>query len=426
MAGRRTALAAAIAAGLSLLASGAGVGQSNGVATPATAAQIEQGRYLVVLGDCEACHDRPGGPPLAGGLPLNTPFGTIYSANITPDRDTGIGAWSEEAFYRAMHEGRNAAGSHLYPAFPYPYYTRLSRADVDAIRAYLLTRPAVSYRPPANKLPFPISIRAAVGVWNWLYFKAGDYRPDPAHDAVWNRGAFLVTGPGHCGACHTPKSFLGGDRRTEALQGGVLDNWFAPDLNGDAHGGLAAWTVADIVEFLKTGRNARANASASMSDVITHSTSQMNDADLTAIATYLKSLPAAKAPPASGAPDAATMRAGQAIFVDNCSACHRADGSGTPRWFPPLKGDANLQSSNPTTIVRFILNGTATAPTATRPTPLAMPAFAWKLDDRQVAAVATYVRNSWGNAAPPVTAGEVGKLRRKVAAHPIRKPPEKA
>ncbi|HEY1753209.1 MAG TPA: cytochrome c [Caulobacteraceae bacterium] len=422
---RALALAAAVA-GLAMTAPGAGQPVAP-PATPAVNPQVEEGRYLAALGDCESCHDRPGGQKLAGGLPLNTPFGVIYSANITPDRDTGIGAWSEADFYRAMHEGRNNHNAHLYPAFPYAYFTRMSRAEVDAIRAYLMAQPAVSYRPRANRLPFPLSIRALVGVWNWLYFKPGDFQPAAGQSAAWNRGAYIVEGPGHCGACHTPKTFLGGDKQQQALQGGQLDNWFAPDLNGDARGGLADWTTADIVEFLKTGRNARSSASGSMSDVIVHSTSQMNDGDLAAVATYLKSLPAAKAAaPAPAAPDPAAMQAGAALYLDNCAACHRADGAGVPREFPPLKGNSNVQTGNPTTVDRFILSGTESTATDARPTPLAMPSFAWKLTDAEIADVATYIRNSWGNAAPPVSAGDVAKLRGKVAAHPVRKPSEKA
>jgi mono/diheme cytochrome c family protein len=399
------------------------------VPAPAAApvpSQVDRGRYLVVLGDCESCHDRPGGQKLAGGLALNTPFGVIYSANITPDRQTGIGGWSEADFYRAMHEGKDDRNAHLYPAFPYPQFTRMPRADVDAIRAFLMTQPAVSYRPPANRLPFPLSIRALVGVWNWLYFKPGDFQPTAGQSAAWNRGAYIVNGPGHCASCHTPKTILGGDKQSQFLQGGLLDNWFAPDLNGDPRGGLAAWTAADIVEFLKTGRNARTSASGSMSDVITHSTSQMSDADLAAVAGYLKSLPSAKGAPAAAHLDPAAMRAGQALYRDNCAACHRADGSGVAREFPPLRQNSNVQSSDPTTLDRFILSGTETAATDARPTPFAMPSFAWKLTDREIADVATYVRNSWGNAAPAVSAGDVAKLRHKVAAHPIRKPSETA
>lgn len=414
------ALAAALV-GVALTAPGASQ-TSPPAPVPAAPSQVDRGRYLAVLGDCESCHDRPGGQKLAGGLPLNTPFGIIYSANITPDRDTGIGGWSEADFYRAMHEGRDDQKTHLYPAFPYPYFTRMSRADVDAIRAYLMTQPTASYRPPTNRLPFPLTIRALIGFWNWLYFKPGDFQATAGQSPQWNRGAYIVNGAGHCAACHTPKSFLGGDQQARFLQGGLLDNWFAPNLNGDARDGLADWTAADITEFLKTGRNTRTSASGAMSDVIAHSTSQMTDADLAAVAAYLKSLPAAKPAPAASNPDPAAMRAGEALYVDNCAACHRADGAGVPREFPPLRGNSNVQSADPTTIDHFMLTGTQATATDARPTALAMPSFAWKLSNREIADIATYIRNSWGNSAPPVSASQVGKLRDKVAAHPIRKP----
>ncbi len=223
----------------------------------------------------------------------------------------------------------------------------------------------------------------------------------------------FVTGPGHCGACHTPKNFLSGDEYDKALQGGLLDNWLAPNLNGDAHGGLAAWSEADIVEFLKTGRNAKASAGASMTLVIQHSTSNMGEQDLGAIATYIKSLPAALPPPSPSSLDPRAMAAGAAIYRDACAACHRADGQGVSQAFPSLAGDALLQSRDPTTINRYILSGTPTATTPAKPTPLAMPAFAWKLSDQQIADVATYIRNSWGNIAPPVSPGQVAGLRRK-------------
>jgi len=390
-------------------------------APSADPALIEQGRYLVVLGDCASCHTRPGGQPFAGGLPLETPFGAIYSANITPDKDSGIGAWLEADFYRSMHEGRDDQNHHLYPAMPYPYYTLAPRAEVDAIRAYLMSLKPVGYTPPANTLPFPLNIRWGLTFWNWLYLKEGTWRLVSGRTAQWNRGAYIVEGLGHCGACHTPKTLAMGDKRDDALRGGVIDNWFASDLNGGRRGGLGSWTGADIVEFLKTGRNARSSASGSMSLVVQVSTSKMTDPDLAAIAVYLKSLPAAKVANPAG-PKTAVMTAGRAIYVDECSACHKMNGAGVPRFFPPLAGNANVQSSDPTTLDRFILTGTQAAATDPRPTALSMPAFGWKLTNAQAAAVATYIRNAWGNAASPVSADEVGRLRGKVAAQPVRKP----
>lgn len=391
-------------------------------APPPDQALVARGAYLATLGDCASCHTRPGGPAYAGGFELNTPFGVIYSANITPDRDKGIGAWSEADFYRVMHLGKDDQKHNIYPAMPYPSYTHVSRADVDAIRAFLMSIKPVSYTPPGNRLPFPLTVRPLVSVWNWLYLKEGDFVPTAGKSAAWNRGAYIVNGLGHCGACHTPKTLLQGDKYDDALQGGLLDNWFASDLNGDARGGLASWTAADIVEFLKTGRNARSSASGSMTDVITHSTSKMNDSDLAAIASYLKSLPATRNAAVPHV-DQTVIAEGRAIYVDECSACHKMNGMGVARFFPPLAGNANVEQTNPTTLDHYILTGTQTTATSARPTPFTMPAYAWKLNDNEVAAVATYVRNSWGNVATPVSSDEVAKLRGKVAAHPVRKLP---
>lgn len=379
--------------------------------------QVAYGRYLAIVGDCEGCHNRPGGPPYAGGLPLNTPFGVVYSANLTQDHDTGIGAWTAEDFWNAMHKGVRADGAKLYPAFPYPYFTHATRAESDALYAYLKTIPAVSYRPPANKLPFPLNIRFLVTFWNMLNF-----REDPAPSLGPSPGEHIVRGLGHCGACHTPKTFLGGDKKGHDFEGGKLDNWAAPALNADARRGLGAWSVAEVAEYLKTGRNARSNSSGSMADVIRYSTSQMSDADLRSIGAWLKAQPSHAEAPRAPAPDPKAMAVGQAIYVDQCAACHAADGKATPGFFPPLPGAAVTQSIDPTTVIRFILSGTQTVATAARPTPLSMPSYAWKLDDAQVAAVATYVRNSWGNSAPPVKPSDVARLRRKVADKPIRKP----
>jgi mono/diheme cytochrome c family protein len=259
------------------------------------AAQLRRGQYLVAAGDCLSCHLREGGEPFAGGLGLNTPFGAIYTSNITPDRQTGIGAWTGDQFYRAMHDGKGAHGENLYPAFPYPWFRRASRADDDAIFAYLMTVPAVSYTPPQNNLPFPFNIRGSVGAWNLLFLDGHDFQSDPGRSAEWNRGAYLVKGLGHCVACHTPKNSFGADKSKQEFHGGKLDNWVAPDLTGNSRMGLGDWSVEDIVEFLATGRNPRAAAGGAMAEVITYSTSLLNDADRHAIAVYLKSQPASAA-----------------------------------------------------------------------------------------------------------------------------------
>jgi mono/diheme cytochrome c family protein len=369
-----------------------------------------------VLGDCEGCHDRPGAAPYAGGLPLRTPFGTIYSANLTQDRETGIGAWTAEDFWNAMHNGVRRGGAKLYPAFPYPYFTHITRQESDALYAYYRTVQPVSYRPPPNQLPFPLNLRFMVGFWNALYFK-----PDKAPSTGPTAGQHIVEGLGHCGACHTPKTFLGGDKLDHALEGGRLDNWAAPAINADPRRGLGAWSTAEVAEYLKTGRNDRANGSASMADVIRYSTSRISDQDLAAIGDYLRGHPTRAPAAAAVHPDPKVMAAGEAIYVDECSACHAVDGKAQPGLFPPLPGAGVTQSTDPTTVIRFILSGTQTVATDAKPTPFSMPSYGWKLSDAQIAAVATYVRNSWGNVAPAVRPSDVTKLRRDVG-KPVQKP----
>ena len=251
--------------------------------------KIERGRYLAVLGDCVACHTTPGGKPFAGGAALETPFGALVGPNITPDVATGIGAWSEEDFWRAMHEGVARTGVRLYPAMPYPAYTKVTREDASAIWAYLRTLEPVHNAVQSNQLMFPFGVRRpATSTWDLINFRPGVFEPDPTKSDVWNRGAYLVEGLGHCGTCHTPKNITGGDRGSEALQGALLQDWYAPDLTGDTRTGIGSWSMQDIVRYLKTGANSFDIASGPMAEAVENSTSQMTDADLLAIATYLK------------------------------------------------------------------------------------------------------------------------------------------
>jgi mono/diheme cytochrome c family protein len=381
--------------------------------TTPDADKVRRGQYLVALGDCMSCHLRPGGEPLAGGLGLKTPFGVIYSSNITSDRATGVGDWSEEQFYRAMHDGRSADGENLYPAFPYPWFHLASREDDDAILAFLKTTPAVRYTPPQNGLHFPMDIRATVKVWNLLYLDSNDFRPDSVQSAEWNRGAYLVNGLGHCGGCHTPKNGLGADQSAHRFEGGKLDNWVAPDLTSNERTGLGAWSVEDVAEYLQNGRNGRAAAGGAMADVITYSTSLMTDADRHAIAVYLKSRIASPASTADE-PDIASMQRGAAVYSDACSSCHLENGVGQPRYFPPLGHNALVQQSDSTSLQHMILAGSRIGTSALRPTPLTMPSFAWKLTDAEIADVATYVRNSWGNRASPVAENAVADMRKRL------------
>jgi mono/diheme cytochrome c family protein len=383
------------------------------------AAQLRRGQYLVAAGDCISCHVREGGEPFAGGLGMNTPFGVIYTPNITPDRNTGIGAWSSDQFYRAMHDGKGAQGQDLYPAFPYPWFRRVSREDDDAIFAYLATLPAVNYIPPKNDLAFPLNFRSFVGAWNMLFLDSHNFQSDPGQSAEWNRGAYLVNGLGHCGGCHTPKNSFGADKSKQELQGGKLDNWVAPDLTGNTRIGLGDWSVDDIAEFLASGRNVHAAAGGAMADVITHSTSFISDADRRAIAVYLKSQPASPNV-ASSAPEAGAMRRGAEVYSDACASCHLDNGIGQSRLFPPLGKDAMLQQPDPTGLEHLILGGSHVGVSASRPSPLGMPSFAWKLTDQEIADVSTFIRNSWGNQAAPVAAAEVSALRKKLKLETLR------
>jgi len=254
-----------------------------------------------------------------------------------------------------------------------------------------------------------------MGAWNWFFFTPGTYKSDPNKSAEWNRGAYLVEGLGHCGACHTPTNIAGAAKHGDAYQGGVLDNWFAPDLTDNSREGLGSWTEDDIVRFLKTGRTATAVAYGPMAQVVRDSTSHLTDADLKAIAAYLKGVTGPK-PGTPGRPAANVATAGEAIYVDTCSACHQSQGQGVPGMFPALKGTSIVQSRDPTTIIRLILNGGQAVATDQHPTPVSMPDFGWKLSDQQVAAVASYVRSAWGNQAAPVSAGDVRSVRGAVQA----------
>jgi mono/diheme cytochrome c family protein len=374
-------------------------------------AVVARGKALTDAGDCAGCHTADASRPFAGGREIPTPFGTIYSPNLTPDRDTGIGAWSDDDFYRAMHDGVAPDGTRYYPAFPYPYFTRLTRSDVLAIKAYLATLPAVRNTRRAAELKWPLNHRIVMRGWNLLFFRPATFQPDPAQNDVWNRGAYLVNGPGHCGACHTPKNFLGADRSSKPFEGGAVDGWYAPRLAAAARSGLASWSLDDIKNYLKTGRSEKSYAAGPMADVVRSSTSKLADADIHAIATYLKSLPAGSPEPAVAAPASSQMRAGEKVYRETCSACHELDGEGSPGIFPPLPRNSNLQVSNPASIIRIVLDGAVSVTTAQLPNPATMPAYAGKMSNEEIAAVVTYMRNAWGNAASPVTPDQVSVAR---------------
>jgi mono/diheme cytochrome c family protein len=372
---------------------------------------IDRGHYVALAGDCAACHTVPGGRPFAGGLAIETPFGTLVSANITPDRAAGIGAWSDEDFVRSMQQGIAADGTHLYPAMPYPYFTRVTRADLLALRAYLATLEPVGDRVETNRLPFPYRMRSSMTVWNGLNFSPGEFHADPKQSAEWNRGAYLVNGLGHCGACHTPKNLLGGDKSGRPLAGGVLQGWYATPLDSDMRTGLGAWGIADIVSYLKTGWGGGQAATGTMALVVADSTSQLSDSDLRAIAVYLKDNPAPERTAVPLDKDSAVMKAGRALYVASCAACHTGAGSGLADLAPTLAHSPVVQAAATDTLLDVVLNGAQAVATDAAPTAPAMPAFGWQLTDEQIAAVLTYVRNDWGNAAGAVAASDVSAAR---------------
>lgn len=373
---------------------------------------VDRGRYLSILSDCAACHTAPGGQPFAGGLSIETPFGDLITPNITPDRETGIGKYTKEDFQRVMSEGIGRGGYHLYAAMPYPAYTKMTAQDNAALFAYLQTLQPVKNQVEANQLPFPYNQRWSLFGWNALNFTAGVFKPDTNKSEQWNRGAYLVEGPGHCGTCHTPKNALGGDKDSEALQGFVIQGWNAPNITTDQHTGIGGWSVNDIVAYLKKGANRFDLASGPMAEVVTKSTSKISDSDLAAIATYLKdSGETSTAASAAIAQSEPAMKAGAALYADRCSGCHTPAGEGIPKLFPRLADAPLVNAVDATSLIHVVLAGSRAGSTDAVSTSPAMPAFDWNMSDEQVASVLTYVRNSWGNAAPAVKPTDVASLR---------------
>lgn len=378
---------------------------------------VERGRYIATVADCVACHTAPGGRPYAGGLALVTPFGTLASPNITPDRETGIGGYTEGDLRRLLREGIGRGGKHIYPAMPYPAYSKMTDADIGALAAYLGALEPVRNAVEVNRLPFPFNIRVALVGWNLLNFAgAVPARDDPERSPEWNRGAYLVQAPGHCGTCHTPKNLLGADRMDLALAGGNLGGWVAPNITADPRLGIGAWSADELVAYLKSGVGHGTIASGPMAEEVVNSSSRMTEPDLRAIATFLLDGKASRAEPGwVVAADDRRMLAGAAIFKDTCAACHGGTGEGVTGLFPRLAGSGIAQQEDPITVIRLVLVGSRGAATAGRPTGPAMPPLGWRLGDAEVAAVITYVRNSWGNAAPPVPTGAVQAARQAFA-----------
>ncbi|MFT4272544.1 MAG: c-type cytochrome [Pantoea sp.] len=379
--------------------------------------QIKRGEYVARLSDCTACHTKEGGQPFAGGYQLNTPFGVILSSNITADKQTGIGGWTQEQFDRAVRHGVGSHG-YLYAAMPYNAYAKLTDQDLTDLWAYIRTIPAVNNKVVENQLPFPFNQRWTLAGWNLLFFHDQVFQPSEQHSAEINRGAYLVDGPGHCASCHTAKNLLGGDSAAY-LQGGALQGWNAPDLTPNPHTGLGNWSTEDIVSYLRSGANRETASSGPMTEAIENSTQYMNDADLHAIASYLQSLPASdSAKPAPVASSDNAMVVGKKVFESQCGACHVSDGSGIRQMIPRLAGNAQVNSADPSSLLNVVLNGSQGPFTHANPTAAGMPAFDWKLSDSNIADVMTYIRNSWGNAAPPVATEDVSKARAASGAKP--------
>jgi len=373
-----------------------------------TQSLVERGEYLARAGDCVSCHTAPGGAPFAGGLRLDTPFGYMLAPNITPDAETGIGRWSGADFYRAVRDGVNKRGHDMYPTMPYDFYTKVIRADVDALYAYLRTIKPVRNAVDINQLDFPFNQRFTMGVWRELYFNEGTYRPDPGKSASWNRGGYLVEGLGHCSDCHSPRNLMGGIEKSKAFQGAVIDGWFALDLTSDISTGLGSWSAEELATYFKTGvAKDKTTTLGPMAEVIRNSLSYLTDADRLAMAEYLKSLPPESTlRTGRPAPDPTKVRGAQ-LYAENCSGCHQSRGRGVPGVFPPLAGNPVVLAADPNNILKVVDRGIRA-----RNGFIAMPAFNTQLTDQQVSDIANYVRSSWGNtAAPNATPPMVAKLR---------------
>ncbi|RKP58962.1 c-type cytochrome [Pararobbsia silviterrae] len=389
-------------------------------ATPTTDADlIKKGEYLARAGDCIACHTVRGGEPMAGGLPMATPFGTLYSPNLTPDDETGIGKWTQNDFYRAMHTGRAKDGSLLYPVFPFVSYTKVTREDADAIYAYLRSIKPVHQENKTPAMPFPFNNRNALIGWRTLFFREGEYKPDPTQSVEWNRGAYLVQGLGHCTMCHTSINALGGANQNAAFAGGLipLQNWYAPSLTSNKEAGLGDWDLDEITTLLKSGVSQRGAVYGPMAEVVHNSLQYMTSDDVKAMAVYLKSLPQKK-----DAPEALQLETskefgsqllaqGEKIYTSQCVECHAANGLGHPPGFPPLANNQSIQMPSAVNPIRMVLNGGYPPSTTENLQPHGMPPFAQRLSDQEIAAVVTYVRMSWGNHGTPVSPQQVNDLR---------------
>jgi mono/diheme cytochrome c family protein len=406
------AAAAALVAWLNVRGEDPLIGSADSfVATPE---QVARGAYLARAGNCAACHTDRGGAAFAGGKGIATPFGTVFASNLTPDAKTGIGAWSAAQFWRALHNGRSADGRLLYPAFPYPNFTEITRADSDALLAFLRSQVPVAQANRTHALRFPYSLQASLAVWRALFFAPGVYEPVAGRSPQWNRGAYLVRALGHCAACHSPRNAFGATRDSLELSGGLipLQNWYAPSLASGAEAGVADWSDAEVAALLKTGFTPRGAALGPMAEVVFRSTQYLDDADVAAMSGFLKSLPQAPArSPAAPAVDKEALAHGAALYKNHCADCHGANGEGGRDAqgvvYVPLAGNRKVLLESPANLIHIVVNGGFPPTTAGNPRPYGMPPFGPSLKDEEIAVLATYVRAAWGNAAPPVSALDV-------------------
>ncbi len=417
----------AFAALLALLLLGAAIawrGGYDGVALPQEAAtpprdpaQVARGAYLARAGNCMACHTRRGGEPFAGGRAIRTPFGTVFSSNLTPDPTQGIGAWSPAAFWRAMHHGTSRDGRLLLPVFPYTSYTRVTREDSDALHAYLRSLTAVPRPNTPHALRWPYNSQLALLTWRALYFRPAAFEPDSSRSAAWNRGAYLVQGLGHCNECHSQRNALGASDAEHPLAGGPvpMQSWLAPSLRTNTQAGVGDWSEAEVVALLGSGVSARGSANGPMAEVVFGSTQYLNNTDLHAMAVFLQSLaddrPAQFDLPAGARAPARLLDSGAGLYEKHCAACHGAQGQGVAGAYPALAGNRAVQLADPVNLVQIVLRGGYAPVTRSNPQPYGMPPYLVLLADAEVAALLTYVRSAWGNQAAPVSELAVGQLR---------------
>ena len=378
------------------------------------AALVERGAYLARAGNCAACHTARGGLPYAGGRPLATPFGTVFAGNLTPDADTGLGRWSADAFWRAMHQGQSRDGRLLVPAFPYDSTTRITREDSDALYAFLMSLPPVNQAATPHALRWPYNTQLALAAWRALYFEPQAFVADAGQSTEWNRGAYLVRGLGHCAACHATRDALGGVVAGSEFSGGQLPapGWYAPSLQAQTEGSVAHWDSQRIVDLLRDGIAHGASVIGPMAEVVSGSTQHLSEPDLRAMATYLQALdPQPVRPVAFEAARPEQRELGARVYEQRCADCHGEQGQGAAGIYPALAGNRAVTQASAANPVLAVLGGGFLPATADNPQPFGMPPYRTLLTDVEIAAVVTHLRQSWGNQASAVPPQAVQRLR---------------